>query len=118
MWSSDLPLKSDSGIDLEAVRRIGMPMFCWILGTPFGYPTRQALAGCSWVSKFFLLPNQLAEQPGLATNEPTGRVFAISLNGIPRVDSQGKARLEATGRTPSKRRDYPQLIVERINPTC
>ncbi|MDZ7855958.1 hypothetical protein [Sphaerotilus sp.] len=53
------------------------------------------------------------ETPRLATKASAGRVFAISLKGIPRVDAQAKARLEAASRTPSsKRRDYPQLAVE------
>lgn len=54
-----------------------------------------------------------AETPRLAIKATAGRVFAISLKGIPRVDAQAKARLEAAARSPgSKRRDYPHLAVE------
>jgi hypothetical protein len=45
-----------------------------------------------------------------ATNTSAGRVFSISLKGIPRVDAQARARLEAAARNPSnKRRNYPEL---------
>ena len=53
------------------------------------------------------------ETSRLATKAKPGRVFTISLKGIPRVDAQAKARLEAAARSPnSKRHDYPQLVVE------
>jgi hypothetical protein len=53
------------------------------------------------------------QTPGPGTKAAAGRVFAISLKGIPRVDAQAKARLEAAARSPSsKRRDYPQLGVK------
>lgn len=43
---------------------------------------------------------------------PRGRLFTISLKGIP-GRTQAKARLEAAARSPSsKRHVYPQLIVE------
>ncbi len=48
-----------------------------------------------------------------ATPTQAGRVFKISLKGIPRVDAKTKARLEAAARSPgSARRDYPQVIAD------
>lgn len=55
------------------------------------------------------------KQPKLATavQTATGRVFTISMKGIPRLDAAGKARLEAAARKPQrKRRDYPQLKID------
>jgi hypothetical protein len=46
-----------------------------------------------------------------ATPAKAGRVFKISLKGIPRVDAKTKARLEAAARNPgSAPRDYPQVV--------
>jgi hypothetical protein len=43
-----------------------------------------------------------------ATPTKSGRVFKISLKGIPRVDAKTKARLEAAARSPGNTsRDYP-----------
>jgi hypothetical protein len=55
-----------------------------------------------------------AETPGFTPKKAAaGRVFTMSLKGIPRVNAQTKARLEAAARSPgSKRRDYPKLVVE------
>lgn len=48
-----------------------------------------------------------------ATPAKAGRVFTISLKGVPRVDAKTKARLEAAARTPgNSRRDYPQVIAD------
>lgn len=48
-----------------------------------------------------------------ATPAKAGRVFKISLQGIPRVDAETKARLEAAARTPGNtRRDYPQVVAD------
>jgi hypothetical protein len=48
-----------------------------------------------------------------APNSVVGRVFSISLKGIPRVNAETRARLEAAARVPnSKRRSYPQLGTE------
>lgn len=48
-----------------------------------------------------------------ATPTKAGRVFKISLKGIPRVDSATRARLEAAARSPgSTRRDYPQVVAD------
>lgn len=47
--------------------------------------------------------------------EPTrpGRVFAVSLKGIPPVTTATRARLEAAARSPdSKRHDYPRLLTD------
>jgi hypothetical protein len=53
--------------------------------------------------------NKSASTSKLSTKADAGRVFTISLKGIPRVDAQAKARLEAAARSPgSKRRDYPK----------
>ena len=42
-----------------------------------------------------------------------GRVFSISMNNIPRVTAQTKARMQAAARNPAvKRRDYPRLVTE------
>jgi hypothetical protein len=49
----------------------------------------------------------------LTTKAKAGRVFKISLNGIPRVDAQTRARLEMAARNPeSARRDYPQVVLD------
>ena len=48
-----------------------------------------------------------------ATPTKAGRVFKISLKGIPRVDAKTKARLETAARSPgSTRRDYPQVVAD------
>lgn len=48
--------------------------------------------------------------PMPATKTNAGHVFTISLKGIPRVDAQALARLEAAARNPSNmRRNYPEL---------
>ncbi|NHZ65273.1 hypothetical protein [Massilia genomosp. 1] len=44
--------------------------------------------------------------------EVVGRVFPMSLQGIPRVTAQSRARLEAAARVPENTRDYPKLIVD------
>ena len=42
-----------------------------------------------------------------------GRVFTISMKGIPSVNAETKARLEAAARNPnSKRRNYPLVTVD------
>jgi hypothetical protein len=47
------------------------------------------------------------------TPAKAGRVFTITLKGVPRVDAKMKARLDAAARTPgSSRRDYPQVIAD------
>ena len=57
--------------------------------------------------------NKPPEIPKRAAQATTGRVFTISMKGIPRVSAETKARLEAAARTPaSKRRDYPRLVTE------
>jgi hypothetical protein len=57
--------------------------------------------------------NKSAQAFKSSTKARAGRVFAISLKGIPRVDAQAKARLEAAARSPdNSRRDYPQLAIE------
>ena len=53
------------------------------------------------------------KKPKLAAKATPGRVFTISMKGIPRVSAETKARLEAAARAPSsKRRDYPRLVTE------
>jgi hypothetical protein len=53
------------------------------------------------------------ETSRLATKAKAGRVFTLSLKGIPRVDAQAKARLEAAARSPNRKwHDYPHLVVE------
>lgn len=48
-----------------------------------------------------------------APKSAAGRVFSISLKGIPRVNAETRTRLEAAARAPnSKRRAYPQLVTE------
>jgi len=48
-----------------------------------------------------------------STQARSGRVFAISLKGIPRIDAAAQARLEAAARSPDQpRRDYPHLTIE------
>jgi hypothetical protein len=48
-----------------------------------------------------------------ATSTKVGRVFKISLKGIPRVDAKTRARLEAAARSPgSTRRDYPLVVAD------
>jgi hypothetical protein len=43
----------------------------------------------------------------------SGRVFSISMKGIPKVDVKTMARLEAAARSPdSKKRQFPILAVE------
>lgn len=57
-------------------------------------------------------PKKPAEAVGLAPTVKPGRVFTISLKGIPRVDAKAKARLQAAARSPdSKRQEYPRLVV-------
>lgn len=41
-----------------------------------------------------------------------GRVFTLSLKGIPRVTAEDKKRLETAARANTKRRDYPHLVTE------
>ena len=51
--------------------------------------------------------------PKLAAKATPGRVFTISMKGIPRVSAETKARLEAAARAPSsKRRNYPRLVTD------
>jgi len=51
-----------------------------------------------------------AETSKSALPTKAGRVFKISLKGIPRVDAKTKARLEAAARSPGNTpRDYPQV---------
>jgi hypothetical protein len=48
-----------------------------------------------------------------ATSATPGRVFKISLKGIPRVDAKTKARLDTAARNPANdRRDYPQVVAD------
>jgi hypothetical protein len=55
--------------------------------------------------------NKSATKSKLTTKADAGRAFTISLKGIPRVDAETKARMEAAARSPSsKRRDYPKLV--------
>ena len=45
-----------------------------------------------------------------ASDLAAGRVFSISMKGIPRVTAEIRARLEAAARDPNtKRRSYPQI---------
>ena len=53
-----------------------------------------------------------AETPKFAAKAKPGRVFTLSLKGIPRVTAEGKKRLETAARASTKRRDYPQLVTE------
>lgn len=54
-----------------------------------------------------------AGTPKFAAKATAGRVFTISMKGIPRVSAETKARLEDAARAPaSKRRDYPRLVTE------
>lgn len=54
-----------------------------------------------------------SETSKLTTKPGAGRVFTISMKGIPRVDAQTKARVEAAARKPdSPRRDYPKLSAD------
>lgn len=54
--------------------------------------------------------NKPAQSSKLTTKASAGRVFTISMKGIPRVDAQTKARVEAAARkSDSPRRDYPKL---------
>jgi hypothetical protein len=56
-----------------------------------------------------LLKKQLETSKSSAPTK-AGRVFKISLKGIPRVDAKTKARLDAAARNPgSTPRDYPQV---------
>lgn len=44
------------------------------------------------------------------SNSDVGRVFSMSMEGIPRVTAEIRARLEAAARDPNaKRRSYPQI---------
>lgn len=46
-----------------------------------------------------------------ATPTKTGRVFKLSMKGIPRVDAALKARLQSAARDQSrKRRGYPEVV--------
>ena len=65
------------------------------------------------MSKSTTLLKKPTETSKSATPAKVGRVFTISLKGVPRVDAKTKARLEAAARTPgSSRRDYPQVIAD------
>lgn len=56
------------------------------------------------------LPPKPSDIAKPVTAAQAGRVFKISLQGIPRIDANTKARLEAAARSPaSARRDYPQV---------
>jgi hypothetical protein len=49
-------------------------------------------------------------RPAAQAAATVGRVFTISMQGIPRVTPQSRARLEAAARSPTYiRRDYPVL---------
>jgi hypothetical protein len=50
------------------------------------------------------------EQPSSVAKR--GRVFVLSLQGIPRVTTEGKKRMETAARTGDRRRGYPQLVAE------
>ncbi len=52
------------------------------------------------------------ETPKFEAKAKPGRVFTLSLKGIPRVTAESKKRLEAAARSNSKRRAYPQLVAE------
>lgn len=78
-----------------------------------------AIHGKNWYSmlvKKYRLEDNMARIISADATRPevqskaVGRVFKISLRGIPRVTPESRARLEAAARsTASKRRDYPQL---------
>jgi len=53
-----------------------------------------------------------AEQPLSAVKAKPGRVFVLSLKGIPRVTAEGKKRLETAARAGNRQRGYPQLAAE------
>jgi hypothetical protein len=53
-----------------------------------------------------------AGAPKVAAKAKPGRVFTLSLKGIPRVTAEGKKRLETAARASTKRQDYPQLVTE------
>jgi hypothetical protein len=67
--------------------------------------------------KRYLLENNMARtvkanatRPAAQSTAAVGRVFTISLQGIPRVTPQSRARLEAAARSATNtRRDYPLL---------
>lgn len=47
------------------------------------------------------------------STETAGRIFSVSLKGIPRVTTEARARLEAAARQPATaRRDFPTIITE------
>lgn len=59
------------------------------------------------------IPKQPTEPSKSATPAESGRVFTISLKGVPRLDATTKARLEAAARAPGgSRPDYPQVIAD------
>lgn len=48
-----------------------------------------------------------------AAKAKSGRVFTISMTGIPKVTKETRAKLELGARSPSSsRRDYPILVVD------
>jgi hypothetical protein len=62
------------------------------------------------VPKATTLLKKQPETSKSATPTKAGRVFKISLKGIPPVDAKTKARLEAAARNPGNApRDYPQV---------
>lgn len=62
------------------------------------------------MAKSFLVAKQLTKSPDVNVS---GRVFSISMKGIPKVDAKAKARLEAAARSPySKKRHFPILAIE------
>lgn len=45
--------------------------------------------------------------------ETAGRVFSVSLKGIPRVTAESRARLEAAARSPATARsNFPRIITD------
>jgi len=48
--------------------------------------------------------------PSAKATAGTGRIFKISMKGIPPVTAESRARMEAAARNPAQqRRDYPQV---------
>ena len=59
------------------------------------------------------LPKNTAGTPAAEAKAKGGRVFKISMKGIPPVTPEIRARMEAAARDPAKqRRDYPLINVD------
>ncbi|MFZ4288155.1 hypothetical protein [Variovorax sp. HJSM1_2] len=62
------------------------------------------------MSKKFTVTNVHSPSPGVKSE---GRIYHLTMAGIPKVDAKTKARLEAAARDANrKKRDFPTLSVK------